>query len=110
MCAIYCIVFSTRCTFSQALAIFHITFWLMSIGEDSNLELGLKDIGYSWTLETGRAADSSRRRLSRQKENDSQFRLLPERRYIYTYVAKYICLHNARINGMPHLPPSAPPV
>ena len=38
-------VYSTWCACAPALAIFHATFWPMSIREDSKPELGLKDIG-----------------------------------------------------------------
>ena len=39
------VVCSMRRACAQALAIFHATFWPMSMREDSKSELGLKDIG-----------------------------------------------------------------
>ena len=39
------VVYDMRRACIRGLAIFHNTFWPMSIGEDSKPELGLKDIG-----------------------------------------------------------------
>ena len=77
----------------EALAIFQATFWPMSIGEDSMPELGLKN-KYQRRHSKG---------ARRQRANDSRRRLLPE------YYVLWLLLHNARIKGMPHLPPHNTP-
>ena len=67
---------------------------LMSIGEDSKSQLGGKHIYRETHGDQRRTAEAARRHLSRQRENDSRCRLLQNVR-----------LHNAHINGTPHLPP-----